>query len=68
MSLIGGQPAALVGGVCVCVVGPPDSIVKVQAQYLWRKIAARMGDTTAHGGVIVRETLTVVWRINKNEY
>jgi uncharacterized Zn-binding protein involved in type VI secretion len=38
---------------CVCV-GPPDSIVKGSATVLiTSKPAARMGDTTAHGGSIV---------------
>ena len=51
--LIGGLPAAVVGGMCTCV-GPPDAIVEG-----WMKVmmggrpAARMGDQTAHGGVIV---------------
>lgn len=50
---IGFMPAATVGDMCLCV-GPPDSIVmgstKVMINY---KPAARMGDSTAHGGTIV---------------
>ena len=51
--LIGGMPAAVVGDMCVCV-GPPDSIVKGSVTVLISgRPAARMGDTTAHGGSIV---------------
>lgn len=51
--LIGFMLAAVVGDMCVCT-GPPDTIAmgstKVMIGY---KPAARMGDQTAHGGVIV---------------
>jgi uncharacterized Zn-binding protein involved in type VI secretion len=58
--LIGGLPAATVGSVCTCV-GPPDSIVKGSATVLiCSKPAARMGDTTAHGGNIVLGCPTVL--------
>ena len=58
--LIGGLPAAVVGDNCVCV-GPPDSIVKGSMTVLIQnKPAARMGDTTAHGGSIVMGCLTVL--------
>jgi uncharacterized Zn-binding protein involved in type VI secretion len=58
--LIGGLPAAVVGDMCVCV-GPPDSIVKGSATVLiMGKPAARMGDTTAHGGTIVLGCPTVL--------
>ena len=51
--LIAGLPAATVGSMCTCV-GPPDNIVKGSTVALiGGKPAARMGDTTAHGGVIV---------------
>src|SRR5579859_7785119 len=51
--LIGGLPAAVVGGMCTCV-GPPDSIVLGSMTVLiGGQPAARMGDSTAHGGVIV---------------
>lgn len=44
----------------VCV-GPPDSIVKGSATVLINKLpAARMGDSTAHGGVIVLGLPTVL--------
>ena len=50
--LIGKMPAAVVGDMCVCV-GPPDTIVKGSATVMINgRPAARMGDTTAHGGSI----------------
>ena len=50
--LIGGMPAAVMGDMCVCV-GPPDTIMKGSATVMInKKPAARMGDTTAHGGSI----------------
>jgi uncharacterized Zn-binding protein involved in type VI secretion len=58
--LIGGLPAAVVGDMCVCV-GPPDSIIKGSATVLiMGKPAARMGDSTAHGGTIVLGCPTVL--------
>ena len=51
--LIGGQPAAIVGDMCICS-GPPDSIVQGSGSVLIAgKPAARMGDSTAHGGKII---------------
>jgi uncharacterized Zn-binding protein involved in type VI secretion len=58
--LIGGQPAAVMGGMCTCA-GPPDSITKASATVLiGGKGAARQGDTTAHGGSIVAGCATVL--------
>ncbi|WP_062057007.1 PAAR domain-containing protein [Aquimarina longa] len=58
--LIGGQPAAVVGDMCVCV-GPPDTIVKGSGTvFIGGKPAARMGDTSAHGGTIVQGYPTVM--------
>ncbi|MCY7352601.1 MAG: PAAR domain-containing protein [Cytophagaceae bacterium] len=58
--LIGGQPAATVGDMCVCV-GPPDVIVMGSSSVLiGGKPAARMGDTTAHGGSLVIGCPTVL--------
>jgi uncharacterized Zn-binding protein involved in type VI secretion len=58
--LIGGLPAAVVGDTCMCV-GPPDSIVKGSATvFIMSKPAARMGDSTAHGGTIVLGCFTVL--------
>lgn len=58
--LIAKMPAATLGDMCVCV-GPPDSIVKGSATVMiGGKPAARMGDTTAHGGSIVLGAPTVI--------
>ncbi|MDT7828244.1 PAAR domain-containing protein [Pricia sp. S334] len=58
--LIGGQPAAVIGDMCVCT-GPPDTIVKGSGTVLiGGRPAARMGDSTAHGGVIVQGMPTVM--------
>ncbi len=58
--LIGSQPAAVVGDMCVCV-GPPDSIVNGSTSVLiGGRPAARMGDPTAHGGTITLGFPTVL--------
>jgi uncharacterized Zn-binding protein involved in type VI secretion len=58
--LIGKLPASVVGDMCVCV-GPPDSVVKGSATVLiGGKPAVRMGDSTAHGGVVVLGLPTVL--------
>lgn len=58
--LIGKMPAAVLGDYAVCV-GPPDSIIKGSATVMiCGKPAARMGDTTAHGGSIVLGFPTVL--------
>ena len=58
--LIGGTPAATVGMLCTCV-GPPDAIIKGSVTVLINgKPAARMGDQTAHGGVITLGFPTVM--------
>jgi uncharacterized Zn-binding protein involved in type VI secretion len=58
--LIGNIPAAVVSTQCVCV-GPPDVIVVGSATVLiGNKPAARMGDSTAHGGTIVGGLPTVL--------
>ncbi len=58
--LICSLPAAVIGDNCVCV-GPPDSIVKGSATVMIaNKPAARIGDTTAHGGSIVVGCPTVI--------
>ena len=54
------MPQARVSDMCVCV-GPPDSIVKGSATVLVGGLpAARIGDNTAHGGVIVLGAPTVL--------
>jgi uncharacterized Zn-binding protein involved in type VI secretion len=58
--LIGGLPAAVVTDNCVCV-GPTDVIVTGSATVLIAgRLAARIGDTTAHGGAIVTGDFTVI--------
>jgi uncharacterized Zn-binding protein involved in type VI secretion len=53
-------PAAVVGDNCACV-GPPDAIVMGSATVLiGGKPAARVGDSTAHGGSIVMGCPTVL--------
>ena len=50
--LIGNMPAAVVGDTCICI-GPPSSISQVSGTVnIGGKPAARMGDSTAHGGTI----------------
>ncbi|MGH2452088.1 MAG: PAAR domain-containing protein [Candidatus Limnocylindria bacterium] len=51
--LVGGLPAATVGGTCSCA-GPPDTIVAGSASVLvGGRPAARAGSGTAHGGSVV---------------
>jgi uncharacterized Zn-binding protein involved in type VI secretion len=50
--LIGGQPAARATDQCTCT-GPPDTIAKGSATVqIGGLMAARIGDSTGHGGVI----------------
>jgi uncharacterized Zn-binding protein involved in type VI secretion len=50
--LIGSLPAAVVGDMATCV-GPPDMIVMGSTGVFFAsKPAARVGDMTAHGGVV----------------
>ncbi len=54
------MPAATATHMCICV-GPPDTIVKgSMTVMIQKKPAARMGDLTAHGGVIVVGAPTVM--------
>jgi uncharacterized Zn-binding protein involved in type VI secretion len=58
--LIGGLPAAVVGDNCVCA-GTPDSIIMGSSSVLiGGKQAVRMGDPTAHGGVVTIGCPTVL--------
>lgn len=53
-------PAAVVTDMCVCV-GPPDVIVQGSTTVIiGGRPAARLGDTTAHGGKIVTGAITVM--------
>ena len=50
----------VVGDMCVCV-GPPDTIVKGSSTVMiGGRPAARMGDSTAHGGTIAVGCPTVM--------
>lgn len=58
--LTGSIPQARMTDLCVCV-GPPDVITKASATVLVQSLpAARLGDMTAHGGVIVVGMPTVL--------
>ena len=58
--LIGKMPAAVLGDMATCV-GPPDAIVKGSSGVMIAgRPAARVGDTTAHGGQIVLGCMTVL--------
>ena len=58
--LIGGQPAARQGDMCICV-GPPDAIAMGSPTVLIGYMpAARLGDSTVHGGTIVIGCPTVM--------
>ncbi len=58
--LTGGLPQARVFDLATCV-GPPDSIAMGSATVLVNNMpAARMGDMTMHGGVIILGCFTVL--------
>ncbi len=58
--LIEKLPASVVGDMATCV-GPPDTIVKGSATVMISgRPAVRIGDTTAHGGVVVAGAPTVI--------
>lgn len=58
--LIGGMPAATVFDMCTCV-GPPDMIMRgSMGVFIGGLPAARMGDSTLHGGVITTGWATVL--------
>lgn len=58
--LVGKLPAAGLGSAAICV-GPPDAIVVGSATVLMgNKPSARMGDSCAHGGVVVGGFPTVL--------
>jgi len=59
--IIGGSFAAVQGDVCVCTGGPPDSIlIGSKTVLINNKPAARMGDPTAHGGIIIKGCKSVI--------
>jgi uncharacterized Zn-binding protein involved in type VI secretion len=57
---IGGKPAALLNGPCICT-GPPDTIQKGSATVkINGQAAVRKMDQTAHGGFISEGESTVI--------
>lgn len=58
--IIGGLPSATVGSMCVCI-GPPDKVAAGSSTvFIQNQPAARLGDSTAHGGKIVVGCPTVL--------
>ncbi len=58
--LVEGIPASVVGDICTCV-GPPDAIVAGSPTvFISGRMAARVGDSTAHGGAIAMGAATVL--------
>ena len=58
--MIGGMPAAKVGDMLTCS-GPPDSIIAGSPSVMISgSLAARQGDSTAHGGSITLGCVTVI--------
>jgi len=58
--IVGGMPQARITDMATCV-GPPDVIAVGSTTVLVAGLqAARIGDTTAHGGVIVTGCPTVI--------
>lgn len=58
--LLAGIPAAVVGTMAACA-GPPDTVVRGSTTvFFGGRPAARMGDATAHGGVIASGAPTVL--------
>ncbi|KVX02768.1 PAAR domain-containing protein [Shewanella frigidimarina] len=58
--LIEKLPASVIGDSCICV-GPPDTIAKGSSSVMiGGKPAARLGDSTVHGGNIVLGAFTVM--------
>ena len=58
--LIGSMPALRMGDMCTCT-GPPDTVVAGSGSVLIGGMAAaRLGDSTAHGGSLVVGEFTVL--------
>lgn len=59
--LIDGQPAAVVGSICVCASPTPNTVAMGSGTvYISGMPAARMGDATAHGGAIMQGSPTTI--------
>jgi uncharacterized Zn-binding protein involved in type VI secretion len=58
--MILGSPAARSSDMCTCV-GPPDAVAAGSSSVLIGNMpAARMGDASSHGGVVVMGAPTVM--------
>jgi uncharacterized Zn-binding protein involved in type VI secretion len=54
-------PGCVVGDACTCAAGPPDLTLISSSTVMYEgKFAVRVGDPTAHGGVIVGGAGTVL--------
>lgn len=58
--LIGGNPAVIMGDTCICLDSPNKVLVGSATVLINNKGAARMGDSTAHGGMIDQGLPTVM--------
>jgi uncharacterized Zn-binding protein involved in type VI secretion len=58
--LIGSVPAAVMGDMCTCAGGPATILLGSPTVLITGKMAARLTDTTAHGGTIVGPGLPTV--------
>lgn len=58
--MIGGLPASIVGDSCVCA-GPTDALTAGSSSvFIAGSPTVRMGDATAHGGVVAAGCPTVI--------
>jgi uncharacterized Zn-binding protein involved in type VI secretion len=58
--LIGGSPAVILGDTCICLDTPNKVAAGSGTVMINNKPAARMGDQTAHGGMIDQGVPTVM--------
>jgi uncharacterized Zn-binding protein involved in type VI secretion len=59
--MIGSLPAAVLGSMCTCMLSAPATVTQGSTTVqIGSRGAARMGDPTAHGGVIVAGCPTVL--------
>jgi uncharacterized Zn-binding protein involved in type VI secretion len=58
--LIGGSPAVILGDTCICLEEPNKVAAGSGTVMINNKPAARMGDSTTHGGMIDQGVATVM--------
>jgi uncharacterized Zn-binding protein involved in type VI secretion len=58
--MISGSPAVIVGDTCICLDTPNKVVAGSATVMINNKPAARMGDSTAHGGMIDQGVATVM--------